>query len=104
MKNLLIILSFFCFSFILTGQEVLADYCDCNGTTYSDWESTYCTNYGCEWKSGNISTSGTVSLTNPLGDLKDPSTLIGKIIGAALGLVGSLALAMFIYGGFIWMT
>jgi hypothetical protein len=47
-----------------------------------------------------------VNLTNPLG--KDASTdvnvLIGKIINGVLGIVGSLALVMFIYGGFVWMT
>jgi hypothetical protein len=44
---------------------------------------------------------------NPSGDAKNdptPQTLIGKIINAALGIVGSLALLMFIYGGFTWMT
>jgi len=30
--------------------------------------------------------------------------LIGRIIKAILGVVGSLALVMFIYGGFLWMT
>lgn len=33
----------------------------------------------------------------------DPPTVIGNIIRALLGIVGSIALAMFIYGGFIWM-
>ena len=49
--------------------------------------------------------SDPVSLTNPLGDPSpDIPTLIGKIINAALGIVGSIALVMFIYGGFTWMT
>jgi len=45
-------------------------------------------------------------LSNPLGDSAstDINILIGKIINAVLGIVGSLALLMFIYGGFIWMT
>lgn len=51
----------------------------------------------------------TVSLTDPLtnqtgGSSVSPQTFIGKIIGAALGIVGSLALLMFIFGGFTWMT
>jgi len=48
----------------------------------------------------------TVSLPDPLGmnEQSDPRVLIGRIINAVLGIVGSLALAMFIYGGFIWMT
>ena len=44
-------------------------------------------------------------LTNPLGDsVNTPQALIGKIINAVLGIVGSLALLMFVYGGLTWMT
>lgn len=63
---------------------------------------------------GNDSTTGAatpidggspVEIGNPLGDnIKTPQQLIGRIINTALGLVGSLALLMFIYGGFMWMT
>ncbi len=42
-------------------------------------------------------------LTNPLGTTDVP-TLIGRIIKGALGVVGSLALLMFIFGGLTWMT
>ena len=45
----------------------------------------------------------TGKLTNPLGTT-DLQTLIGKVIKAVLGIVGSIALLMFIYGGFMWMT
>ncbi len=49
----------------------------------------------------------TVKLTDPLSpDGETHITVpmfIGRIIKAALGVVGSLALLMFIYGGFIWM-
>lgn len=41
-------------------------------------------------------------LTNPLSTTDIP-TLIGSIIKAALGIVGSIALLMFIYGGFLWL-
>jgi hypothetical protein len=41
-------------------------------------------------------------LVNPIGETS-PQKLIGKVIQAALGIVGSIALAMFIYGGFVWM-
>ena len=47
------------------------------------------------------STSGSIS--NPLGDGVTPNKLIGRIIKAMIGIVGSLALLMFIYGGFTWM-
>jgi hypothetical protein len=43
------------------------------------------------------------NLTNPLGTTTTVPLLIGNVITAALGVVGSLALLMFIYGGFTWM-
>ncbi|MFH1233295.1 MAG: pilin [Patescibacteria group bacterium] len=43
-----------------------------------------------------------VTLNNPLGETNIP-TLLGTIIKAVLGIVGSLALVMFIYGGILWM-
>ncbi len=43
-----------------------------------------------------------VKLEDPLGN-KPPQVLIGQAINGVLGLVGSIALAMFIYGGFTWM-
>jgi len=42
-------------------------------------------------------------LANPLGVTEIPD-LVGKIIQGTLGVVGSLALLMFIYGGITWMT
>lgn len=58
---------------------------------------------------GGSGGGSSVSLTDPLtgqtgGSSVSPQTFIGKIIGAALGIVGSLALLMFIFGGFTWMT
>lgn len=46
----------------------------------------------------------TVKLNNPLGANTTVPVLIGKGIDAVLGVVGSLALIMFIYGGITWMT
>lgn len=51
---------------------------------------------------GGNSGAKTVTLTNPIGT-SDVPTLIGRIIKAVLGIVGSLALLMVIYGGFTWM-
>lgn len=48
-------------------------------------------------------TSATPSLSNPL-KANTPQQLIGQIINAVLGLVGSLALLMFVFGGLTWMT
>jgi hypothetical protein len=55
---------------------------------------------GCRQDSG----SDGVCIENPLGGDTTPQVLIGKVISAILGLVGSLALLMFIYGGLVWMT
>lgn len=49
------------------------------------------------------STDSSKSLTNPLGNVTTVQGLIQRILTAALGIVGSLALLMFIYGGFTWM-
>lgn len=50
---------------------------------------------------------GQVCLDNPLTGAPTsipPQEFIGRIIKAILGIVGSLALVMFVYGGFNWMT
>ncbi len=51
-----------------------------------------------------LDTSKPVTLDNPLGKTTTPEVLMGNIIQAILGIVGSIALVMVIYGGFIWMT
>ena len=43
------------------------------------------------------------TLNDPLGG-RDIPELAGDIIGYILGLVGVLALVMFVYGGILWMT
>ena len=47
--------------------------------------------------------TGSVCLSNPL-NVDSPQALIGSIINAALGIIGSIALIIFIYGGFVWLT
>lgn len=42
-------------------------------------------------------------LTNPLGT-SDPRVIIARILEAFLGLVGAIALIMFIYGGILFLT
>ena len=44
-----------------------------------------------------------LALCNPLS-VNTPQLLIGMVINSILGVVGSLALLMFIYGGLTWMT
>ena len=49
-----------------------------------------------------------LNFPNPLGTQANPTVLIpeliGRIINAVLGVVGSIALLMFVYGGLMWMT
>jgi len=49
-----------------------------------------------------ISTSA-ATLVNPI-KIEDPADLIANIIKIILGLTGSIALLLFVYGGFLWMT
>ena len=44
------------------------------------------------------------NLYNPLGEVKDLTVIMGKIISMFLGIVGALALLAFVYGGIMWMT
>lgn len=49
-------------------------------------------------------TSTPVRLSNPLGAGATAQGVIGSVIDKVLGVVGALALIMFIYGGITWMT
>ena len=42
-------------------------------------------------------------LTNPLGQTDLPK-LIGSVVSKLMGVLGSIALVMFLYGGFLWLT
>jgi len=48
-----------------------------------------------------------VQITNPLAEGKaeglDTAVLFGRVISAFLGIVGSVALVMFVWGGFQWL-
>lgn len=49
--------------------------------------------------------TGVGSLENPLGSEElSPEQLYGRIIYAFMGITGTLALIMFLIGGFQWMT
>jgi hypothetical protein len=45
-----------------------------------------------------------VALPNPLGSVNTVPELINRAIIAILGIVGALALLMFVWGGLLWMT
>jgi hypothetical protein len=116
MKKLLYF-TFLFFIFIFTNPAHAQTY-GCYNSSTAHWddisyEEANCNNacntgigYTCRQRSGSDSPSA-VTLANPLtGNTRptDVNILIGQIINAVLGLVGSIALAMFIYGGIVWMT
>ena len=47
--------------------------------------------------------AGPAKIDNPIG-VTDPNQIIGLVIKGFLGIAGSVALAMFVYGGLVWMT
>src|SRR3989338_5403556 len=101
MPKLFIIIFILLFS-LLVGNFSLA-YCEYSGNR-TDTAQSSCTGVGYKWINEPGATFGTVSLDNPLGKgATDIPTLLGKIIQSVLGVVGSLALVMFIYGGTTWM-
>jgi len=53
---------------------------------------------------GSTPCTGDLCIQNPLGSVNTPQALIGKVVNNALGVVGSIALLMFVYGGLVWMT
>lgn len=63
---------------------------------------------GASADSGGVCPTGQVCIANPLdGKINSdytPQKFIGNIIKALLGVIGSIALIMFVYGGFMWMT
>jgi len=54
-------------------------------------------------KTGSDPVPCTDCLENPLS-VDSPQALIGKVINSVLGVVGSIALLMFVFGGLTWMT
>lgn len=103
--------------FLLFGlvPAVSADSVNCicsNGTKIVQADCGACT-AGCGTATvtacqptGSTCPTGAVCLDNPLAasGVNTPQQLIGRVINSVLGVVGSLALLMFIYGGLTWMT
>jgi len=63
-------------------------------------------NYGLATTTETVCTGDNcpISLKNPLTGIDTPQALIGQIINSLFGIIGSLALVMFVYGGLLWMT
>jgi len=51
----------------------------------------------------SIVSAASTPLINPLGET-DVRLIFARVISAALSIVGSFALMMFVYGGVLWMT
>ena len=45
-----------------------------------------------------------INVPNPLANVNSPEDLMANAIKLILGLTGSIALLLFVYGGFMWMT
>jgi hypothetical protein len=102
--------------FFLFLDKVLADTCVCeDGTSYSVTSEDECVNQ-CGGNPFNVKSytkeevEGKGEVKTPVYQLESPikaetiPELIGSIIKAILGIVGALALLMFVYGGFVWLT
>lgn len=82
------------------------------GTTCATSPAPRCGNPPAEEGAGGAATSSPTggtqagsseTLENPLGE-NDLSKIIGRIIKAVVGVVGAVALLMFVIGGALWMT
>lgn len=82
-----------------TGVQSIVTSCtDCN---------TKCPKNSCVAVAGASVGSASVAnatIPNPLGKDITINSLAARIISYALGLVGTISLLLFVYGGFIWMT
>jgi len=52
----------------------------------------------------DVITPKTVSVPNPLGHPTSIEKMVGNVITLVLPFLGSVALLMFVYGGFLWMV
>jgi hypothetical protein len=57
----------------------------------------------CKSASGSSSSASDTSIPNPLGTT-NINLVVSRIISYVLGLIGTVSLLLFIYGGLIWMT
>jgi hypothetical protein len=85
---------------LIASHSALAAEITCTGS-----DGKIVTGEGCNIKDDSVKLVNPIggSENNPKGSVQNVPQLIGKIINALLGIVGSLALIMFIYGGFTWM-
>ncbi len=115
MKKIIIVAIVFIATLATTLNSLAASYTCQRGTeTTGSYSTANCnescpSGYNCVQISSNTPLGGSVRLNNPLtgqpGDVPGGIPgLIGRVINGVLGVVGSLALIMFVYGGLLWMT
>ena len=121
MKKIILVSFLFLSVFLISAQVTLAAD-DCGSATGTDGfscmdtsEGTACLSGHCPGASniqcckpkgastGNITKSGGSGIPNPL-KATSIEELVAQIINYTLGLVGTIALLLFVYGGLIWMT
>lgn len=94
------ILFFSVFLFFMLVSSVSA-VCVINGRNVEGYTQSECETRGGRWTADPAPGGG--SINNPIA-AQSFQELFGFIIKGVLGLVGSIALVMFIFGGFTWMT
>jgi hypothetical protein len=99
----IVFLAIFLFQFLIVAN-VASAICICSGSLSPNVTKDNCLGPTCTWQEDNNDATAPVHLDNPISGVNNIPQFIGKIINAILGIVGSLALIMFIYGGLIWMT
>ena len=102
--SLILLISFI---FIFTSFDFAMAKCKCecqNGTQSIEKNQSDC-NQKCSSASGICTTIDSTKLNNPVGASNiNIIDLIGRIIQAFLGIIGTISLVMFVYAGFLILT
>ncbi len=73
----------------------------CTGSNFVYWKTK---NYTCNIPK-EIKVPGITKFENPLkSSISSPQEFLGNIIKTVLGMVGTIAFALVVYGGFMWMV
>ena len=123
MINKIFAIIFFSFGIFIFADRALATNYNCTCSDLTEYVVTDCTSCNAKCvalSKGNspvvmsscaltgtietvtTTTASPITLTNPLS-VSTPQALIGKVIESILGVVGSIALLMFVFGGLTWM-
>lgn len=86
------------------GSPIPSDPTSTTGGSLPSRPSTNTNSTGAVVGEGGARGAPAPTLPNPLGGTTDIRTIIGRVINAALGISGSIALLMFVWGGLQWLT